>query len=177
MARIHIDTVTLELINGALRAARAEMEALIDRTSMSPFIREKKDYFTAFLDRSGNLVVSTSLTLAGNLVEAIMETYPLETMREGDLYWYNDAYGSRGGVSQKATVSEVSSASTLGAAGEPRLRKPAAAAAAFPASLPSERQYARANAPLVAPALYRAWGDSPGTKQLRPGSKLNRPRD
>ena len=94
-----VDTVTLELIKGALQAARAEMEALIDRTSMSPFIREKKDFFTAFLDRDGRLVVSTSLTLSGNLIQGIVENYPLETMCDGDLYWYNDAYASHGGVS------------------------------------------------------------------------------
>ncbi len=93
------DTVTLELINGALQASRAEMEALIDRTAMSPFIREKKDYFTAFLDREGRLVVSTSLTLSGNLIQGIVENYPLDTMSDGDLYWYNDAYASHGGVS------------------------------------------------------------------------------
>ena len=93
------DTITMELIKGSLQAARAEMEALIDRTSMSPFIREKKDYFTAFLDAQGRLVVSTSLTLAGNLVDAILELYPAETMGEGDLYLYNDPYASRGGVS------------------------------------------------------------------------------
>ena len=52
------DTVTLELITGTLRAAREEMEALIDRTAMSPFIREKKDFFTSFLNRDGKLVVS-----------------------------------------------------------------------------------------------------------------------
>jgi N-methylhydantoinase B len=91
--------IVLELINGALQAARAEMEALIDRTSMSPFIREKKDYFTAFLDKDGELVVSTSLTLAGNLVDAILELYPADDMRDGDLYWYNDPYASHGGVS------------------------------------------------------------------------------
>jgi len=93
------DQFTLELIKGALNAARREMEALIARTSMSPFIREKKDYFTAFLNPQGELVVSTSLTLAGNLVDAILETYPAETMRPGDLYWYNDAYGTGGAVS------------------------------------------------------------------------------
>lgn len=94
-----VDQIALELISGALQAARAEMEALIDRTSMSPFIREKKDYFTAFLDREGNLAVSTSLTLAGNLVEVILEEYPASDMRDGDLYWYNDPFASRGGVS------------------------------------------------------------------------------
>jgi N-methylhydantoinase B len=94
------DRIGLELIKGSLGAARAEMEALIARTSMSPFIREKKDYFTAFLDRDGRLVVSTALTLAGNLVDAILDQYPRDSMRDGDLYWYNDVYASRGGVSQ-----------------------------------------------------------------------------
>ncbi len=93
------DRFTLELIKGALNAARREMEALIARTAMSPFIREKKDFFTAFLNPKGELVVSTSLTLAGNLVDAILETYPAETMRYGDLYWYNDCYGTGGAVS------------------------------------------------------------------------------
>jgi N-methylhydantoinase B len=93
------DQFTLELIQGALNAARREMEALIARTAMSPFIREKKDFFTAFLNPVGELVVSTSLTLAGNLVDAILQTYPADTMRPGDVYWYNDAYGTGGAVS------------------------------------------------------------------------------
>jgi N-methylhydantoinase B/oxoprolinase/acetone carboxylase alpha subunit len=50
------DPVTLEIVRGALRAAQSEMEALIERTAMSPFIREKKDYFTAFFDARGKLV-------------------------------------------------------------------------------------------------------------------------
>ena len=44
---------TVELIKGALNASRREMEALITRTSMSPFIREKKDFFTAILNPQG----------------------------------------------------------------------------------------------------------------------------
>jgi N-methylhydantoinase B len=95
----NIDTVTLELIQGAIRSARAEMEALIDRTAMSPFIREKKDYFTAFFDKEGRLVSSTALPMAGNLIDCVFEHYPAETMKPGDLYWYNDPYGSKGAVS------------------------------------------------------------------------------
>ena len=49
----HVDPVTLELIKGMMRSARLEMEALIERAAMSPFIREKKDYFTAFFDSRG----------------------------------------------------------------------------------------------------------------------------
>lgn len=96
----NLDTVTLELIKGAIQSARVEMEALIERSAMSPFIREKKDYFTAFFDRDGRLVVSTALPMAaGNLVDCILERYPREEMRPGDLYLYNDSYGSRGAVS------------------------------------------------------------------------------
>jgi len=36
---------TVELIKGAMNATRREMEALITRTAMSPFIREKKRFF------------------------------------------------------------------------------------------------------------------------------------
>ena len=96
----NLDTITLELIKGSIQSARAEMEAVIERTSMSPFIREKKDFFTAFFDRDGRLVVSTALPMAaGNLIDCIVERYPRETMRPGDLYLYNDSYGSRGAVS------------------------------------------------------------------------------
>jgi len=82
-----------------MRSARAEMEALIERTAMSPFIREKKDYFTAFFTRDGRMLFGTNLPLGGNLLDAILAQYPAETMRPGDLYWYNDCYGTCGGVS------------------------------------------------------------------------------
>ena len=90
---------TVELIKGAMNATRREMEALITRTAMSPFIREKKDFFTAILNAKGELVVSTSLTLAGNLVDEILEIYPITSMQNGDLYWYNDPYATKGAVS------------------------------------------------------------------------------
>jgi len=44
------DPVTLQIVRGALRAAQSEMEALIERTAMSPFIREKKDFYAALFD-------------------------------------------------------------------------------------------------------------------------------
>jgi N-methylhydantoinase B len=96
----NLDIVTLELIKGAIQSARTEMEAVIERTAMSAFIREKKDYFTAFFDRDGRLVVSTALPMAaGNLIDCILERYPRDGMRPGDLYLYNDSYGSGGAVS------------------------------------------------------------------------------
>src|SRR5215471_12738466 len=83
----HVDPITLELTKGMMRSARAEMEALIERTAMSPFIREKKDYFTAFFTRDGRMLFGTNLPLGGNLLDAILVQYPTDTMRPGDLYW------------------------------------------------------------------------------------------
>jgi N-methylhydantoinase B len=102
-----VDPVTLELIKGMIRSARLEMEALIERASMSPFIREKKDYFTAFFDSQGRLLYGTNIPLGGNLLDCILEQYPQDTMRPGDLYWYNDCYGSRGGVSHSPDMNFV----------------------------------------------------------------------
>jgi N-methylhydantoinase B len=98
-ALARIDPITLELVKGALRSARQEMEALIERTAMSPFIREKKDYFASFFTRAGKMLYGTNLPLGANLMECIFREYPPETMRPLDLYWYNDCYGSGGGVS------------------------------------------------------------------------------
>lgn len=93
------DAVTLEIIRGAARAAQAEMEALLERTAMSAFIREKKDFYTALFDAEGTMVVGSDLPIFGDIVGPIARKFPLETMRPGDLYWYNDCYGSQGAVS------------------------------------------------------------------------------
>ena len=42
---MQVDPITVEIIKGALKAAGREMGLLIERTAMSAFIREKKDFF------------------------------------------------------------------------------------------------------------------------------------
>src|SRR5262245_13259746 len=49
------DPITLEIVRGALIAIQSEMEAVIERTAMSPFIREKKDFYAALYDAEGRL--------------------------------------------------------------------------------------------------------------------------
>ena len=56
-----VDPVTLEIIRGGLRAIQSEMEVLIERTAMSPFIREKKDFYAALFDASGRLIVGSNM--------------------------------------------------------------------------------------------------------------------
>ena len=93
------DAVTLEIVRGAIRAAQAEMEALIERTAISAFIREKKDFYTAVFDADGVMAVGSNLPVFGDICGPVFRDFPPDTMREGDLYWYNDCYGSRGAVS------------------------------------------------------------------------------
>src|SRR6478735_77415 len=93
------DPVTLQIGRGALRAIQGEMEAVIERTAMSPFIREKKDFYAALFDGAGRLIVGSNLPLSGDVVGPIVEHYALPTMRPGDIYWFNDCYASKGAVS------------------------------------------------------------------------------
>ncbi|MFN6979986.1 MAG: hydantoinase B/oxoprolinase family protein, partial [Gemmobacter sp.] len=93
------DPITLEIIQGAIMAAQAEMEALIERTAISAFIREKKDFYTALFDERGVMAVGSMVPIFGDITTPVFEHFPLATMRPGDLYWYNDCYGSYGAVS------------------------------------------------------------------------------
>ena len=93
------DPVTVEIVRGALRAIQSEMEAVIERTAMSPFIREKKDFYAALFDAEGRLIVGSNLPLSGDMIGPIAEHYPLADMRPGDMFWFNDCYASKGAVS------------------------------------------------------------------------------
>lgn len=94
-----MDPIKLEIIRGAMRAAQAEMDALLERTAISAFIREKKDFYTALFDADGVMVVGSMVPIFGDITAPVFEKFPPDTMCDGDLYWYNDCYASRGAVS------------------------------------------------------------------------------
>jgi N-methylhydantoinase B len=91
--------VTLEILRGAIHAVQAEMEALLERTAISAFIREKKDFYTALFDADGVMAVGSNVPIFGDMTTPVFAHFPPDTMQPGDLYWYNDCYGSRGAVS------------------------------------------------------------------------------
>jgi N-methylhydantoinase B len=93
------DPVTLEIVRGAVRAAQTEMEALIERTAISAFIREKKDFYTGIFDCNGVMAVGSNVPVFGDMTGPLFRHFPPDEMKPGDLYWYNDCYGSRGAVS------------------------------------------------------------------------------
>ena len=74
------------------------MEALIERTAMSPVIKEKMDYFVGIYDLRGRVVDGFLSSSGPRIVDPILEAYPVSGMRAGDLYWYNDPHRSRGAI-------------------------------------------------------------------------------
>lgn len=93
------DAISLEIIRGAIAAAQSEMEALLERTAISAFIREKKDFYTALFDENGVMAVGSMVPIFGDMTSPVFESFPADDMKPGDLFWYNDCYGSRGAVS------------------------------------------------------------------------------
>jgi len=97
-----LGAVEVEIIKGALRAAQGEMEIVLERTAMSPFIREKKDFFAGIHAPNGRAIICTPIPFFGDLAAPVLQVYPISKMNPGDVYWYNDCYGSCGAVSHSS---------------------------------------------------------------------------
>jgi len=93
-----VDPVLLEVFKNKLSSIAEEMGVLLQRTSFSPNIKERKDFSCAVFDRKGNLVAQAahipvhlgSMPLS---VRSVVESIKFE---EGDMVALNDPY--RGGT-------------------------------------------------------------------------------
>ena len=91
---IEIDPITLDIIEGALRNARHEMDAVLFRTAMSPVIREQHDEFPMITDPLGRMVVGQF----GSYIAQMMEEYD-EVIEPGDVICTSDPYKCGGAIS------------------------------------------------------------------------------
>ncbi len=91
---IDIDPVTLDIIEGALKNARHEMDAVLFRTAMSPVIREQHDEFPMITDPLGRMVVGQF----GSYIAEMMADYP-EPIEPGDVICTSDPYKCGGAIS------------------------------------------------------------------------------
>jgi N-methylhydantoinase B len=87
--------VALEVIEGSIRSAELEIEAAVERTARSPMIRDQHDYRVALFDAAGRKLTGRSYSA---LVEPVIERFPPESMRTGDVFFFNDPYQSAGGI-------------------------------------------------------------------------------
>ena len=56
LQQVDVDTVTVDIIENALKNARVEMDAVLFRTAMSPGIREQGDCFPMIANRDGKMI-------------------------------------------------------------------------------------------------------------------------
>ena len=93
-AEVDIDPVTLDIIENAMKNARAEMDATLFRTAMSPGIREQGDAFPLIADREGRMIVGQF----GSFIGGFLKAYE-GTIEEGDVIWLNDPYSCEAAIS------------------------------------------------------------------------------
>ncbi|MEI5668387.1 hydantoinase B/oxoprolinase family protein [Bosea sp. CCNWLW174] len=92
--KVAVEPITLDIIENALRNARAEMDAVLFRTAMSPGIREQHDAFPMIANNDGKMVVGQF----GSFLYGFMQGYE-GTIEEGDVFLTNDPYSCDGAVS------------------------------------------------------------------------------
>jgi N-methylhydantoinase B len=92
--KVKVDTVTIDIIESALRNARFEMDTVLFRTAMSPGIREQHDEFPMIANVEGKMVVGQF----GSFIWGFMQGYD-GTIEEGDIFLTNDPYSVNGAIS------------------------------------------------------------------------------
>jgi N-methylhydantoinase B len=95
MTSAAVDPIVLQIVEGALHSVEAEVEAAIERTARSPMIRDQHDYRAGIHDRRCRKLTGRSYSA---MVQPVVRDFPLEAMREGDVYYHNDVYLSEGSI-------------------------------------------------------------------------------
>jgi N-methylhydantoinase B len=90
-----VDPIVLQIVEGTLASIEAEVEAAIERTARSPMIRDQHDYRAGIHDVRCRKLTGRSYSA---MVQPVVRDFPLETMREGDVFYHNDVYLSEGSV-------------------------------------------------------------------------------
>ena len=92
---VTVDPIVLQIVEGTLASIEAEVEAAIERTARSPMIRDQHDYRAGIHDARCRKLTGRSYSA---MVQPVVRDFPLETMREGDVFYHNDVYLSEGSV-------------------------------------------------------------------------------
>ncbi len=93
--RPNLDSLTIDVISGALEWAVVEGEAIIERMARGTIIREQHDYRASIntLDCDNITTVSWAAT-----ADPVRANYRLDEIRPGDVFLYNDVHGSSGTI-------------------------------------------------------------------------------
>ena len=90
-----LDPILVDIVDGGIEAAVMEAEAAVERTARSTIIREQHDY-RASLNTLDCLSVSRVSWAA--TADPIRMKFALDAIEPGDVFIYNDVYGSAGTI-------------------------------------------------------------------------------
>src|SRR3546814_1899023 len=91
------DPITLEVVRNKLEGIANEMESTLLRSSFSPIVKEGLDASASLFTTAGESLaqacaVPIHLATLIPIVETMVREFPLDTMRDGDIYIMNDPY-------------------------------------------------------------------------------------
>ena len=92
-----LDPITVEVVRYKLDGIANEMQSTLLRSSFSPIVKEGLDASASLFTADGT-TLSQSCSIPIHLatlipaVAKVLETYPLDGMRDGDIYILNDPY-------------------------------------------------------------------------------------
>ncbi|NKB57476.1 MAG: hydantoinase B/oxoprolinase family protein [Alphaproteobacteria bacterium] len=92
-----LDPITLEVVRNKLDGIANEMQSTLLRSSFSPIVKEGLDASASLFTINGEtlsqaLAVPIHLATLIPVVRALLDTYSLDTVKEGDIYILNDPY-------------------------------------------------------------------------------------
>lgn len=95
--RSKLDPITVEVVRHKLEGIANEMESTLLRSSFSPIVKEGLDASASLFTVRGETLaqacaVPIHLATLIPVVQTFLREYPVETMRDGDVYIMNDPY-------------------------------------------------------------------------------------
>ena len=97
-----LDPITLEIVFNALRSIADETYIALMRSAYSTNIKERHDHSTVIVDPKGRQVVQAEnalpihLSSMKGLMDYLLARFPVNTMREGDVFIANDPHVAGG---------------------------------------------------------------------------------
>ncbi len=97
MPNAQLDPITVEVVRHKLEGIANEMESTLLRSSFSPIVKEGLDASAALFTVAGETLaqacaVPIHLATLIPIVETLLKEYPLDVMKDGDVYVMNDPY-------------------------------------------------------------------------------------
>jgi len=96
-SRNRLDPITVEVVRNKLEGIANEMQQTLLRSSFSPIVKEGLDASSSLFTIKGEtlaqaIAIPIHLATLIPVVRKIIETFPIATMQEGDVYIMNDPY-------------------------------------------------------------------------------------